>query len=368
MSVIVSIGTALPTNCFKQSLLSGFMAELFQLNANESRALRMMYTKSGISHRYSAIPDFSLEAKDWTFFPKKNEDAAFPSIEKRMSFYMEHAVPLGISAIENCITNKIEKKKITHLITVSCTGMSAPGIDIEIVQQLELDSNIDRTSINFMGCYAAVHALKQANAIVKSNPKAIVLIVSVELCTLHFQKVNNHENHTANLLFADGAAAALIVSEAEAKRQAWHGFKIESFYSALIYQGKADMAWHLTSNGFLMSLSSYIPALIEQDFKSFFEASMQKANLSLQQIKYWAIHPGGRRILEVVSDSLGLQSNDLLHSYEVLNNYGNMSSPTILFVLKSMMEAPNFDQPQGHAFGAAFGPGLTLESVILAHV
>jgi prepilin-type processing-associated H-X9-DG protein len=368
MSIIVNIGTALPRHCFEQKQLSEFMADLFQLPPKEKRALRMMYAKSGIAQRYSAIADFGSTPQKWEFFPRDIANASFPDIEKRMAFYMQHAVPLALDSIQNCLPPDFDKASITHLITVSCTGMSAPGIDIEIVEHLGLNNNTDRTSINFMGCYASVHALKQADAIAKSNPKAAVLIVSVELCTLHFQNIDSHENQTANLLFADGAAAALIVSDEIAKRKQLNGFKIHSFYSSLIYKGKADMAWHLTSNGFLMVLSSYIPALIEQDFKQFFNEALAKGNCAFADINHWAIHPGGRRILEVVAQSLGLKNTDLSHAYEVLKNYGNMSSPTILFVLKSILDLQIATLKKQYTFGAAFGPGLTLESVILSHV
>ena len=368
MSVILTIGTALPRHCFAQKQLAEFMADLFQLAPKEKRALRIMYAKSGIDHRYSAIADFGLTPQDWEFFPAAIDTVGFPNIEKRMAFYMQHAIPLALDAIHNCLPLHFDKASITHLITVSCTGMSAPGIDIEIVEQLGLNKNTDRTSINFMGCYASVHALKQADAIAKSNANAVVLIVSVELCTLHFQNIDNHENHTANLLFSDGAAAALIVSDEMAQNKKLKGFYIHSFYSSLIYKGKADMAWHLTSNGFLMVLSSYIPALIEQDFKQFFNEALAKGNCAFGDINHWAIHPGGRRILEVVAKSLGLQHTELSHAYEVLKNYGNMSSPTILFVLKSILDLPVATTKKQYTFGAAFGPGLTLESVILSHV
>jgi predicted naringenin-chalcone synthase len=344
------------------------MAKLFHMQANEKRALRMMYAKSGIERRYSAIEDFGLEQKDWSFFSSDEKKSDFPKIEKRMLFYMKHAVPLAIEAIQNCLPFQFNKTTITHLITVSCTGMSAPGIDIEIVQQLGLNNHIDRTSINFMGCYASVHALKQANAIAKSNANAVVLIVSVELCTLHFQQINSHENHTANLLFSDGAAAALIVSDEFAHHNNLKGFKLHSFYSSLLYKGKSDMAWHLTADGFLMVLSAYIPNLIEQDFKGFFTKALAQGNCSFDDIKHWAIHPGGRRILEVVEQALNLKKDDLSHAYKVLKNYGNMSSPTILFVLKSILDLPVTYTKNQYTFGAAFGPGLTLESVILSHV
>jgi predicted naringenin-chalcone synthase len=368
MSLIVNIGTAVPPYGYQQKQLSDFMANLFQLSYPEERALRIMYAKSGIHTRYSVLADFGQERRKWNFFPKNTQNKSFPSIEERMSFYMKHAVLLALDAIKNCLPLNFNKDTITHFITVSCTGMSAPGIDIEIVQELGLKSNIERTSINFMGCYAAIHALKQANAIAKSNKNAVVLIVSVELCTLHFQNINTHENHTANLLFSDGAAAALVVADEYAKRKQLNGLNLHSFHSALIYKGKADMAWHITSNGFLMALSSYIPTLIEHDFKGFFNDALVKAKCSFKDIKNWAIHPGGRRILEVVAQSIGIENAELTHSYHVLKNYGNMSSPTILFVLKSILESTDFNiQPQ-FTFGAAFGPGLTLESVVLTNV
>lgn len=368
MSVIVSIGTAVPEHCFKQGDLSNFMANLFELLPTERRALHMMYAKSGIEKRYSAIADFGLEVNEWQFFPNSPEKHVFPSIEKRMAFYMQHAVPLALNAINKTIAHIIDLSEITHLITVSCTGMSAPGIDIEIVQQLNLNVNINRTSVNFMGCYASVHALKQAHTIVESDSMAKVLLVSVELCTLHFQKVNNHENHTANLLFADGAAAAVIVADDYARSKNWKGFQIHSFYSSLIFKGKADMAWHLTSSGFLMRLSAYIPMLIEQDFEKFYNDALLHGKAQINEIGSWAIHPGGRKILEVVSTSLKMENNELAQSYQVLNDYGNMSSPTILFVLKLMLENKQIDTKKPYAFGAAFGPGLTLESFILKHV
>lgn len=368
MSVIVQIGTALPKYAYEQSHLAQFMANLFQLAKKEERALRIMYARSGINNRYSALADFGYAPENWEFFPSDFEQQAFPSIEKRMNFYMQQAVPLALAAIKACLPADFDLSLITHLITVSCTGMSAPGIDIEIVQQLGLNTHTDRTSVNFMGCYASIHALKQADAIAKSNPKSVVLIVSVELCTLHFQKVNNHENHTANLLFSDGAAAALIVSDELAQAKQLKGFKMHSFYSSLIYDGKADMAWHLTAHGFLMKLSAYIPALIEQDFKKFYDDALSHGKCNSTAIQHWAIHPGGRRILEVVAQALALENKDLSHAYDVLKNYGNMSSPTILFVLKSILDLPGFKQEAEHTFAAAFGPGLTLESVILEHV
>ncbi|MDB4901332.1 MAG: putative naringenin-chalcone synthase [Mucilaginibacter sp.] len=368
MSVITSISTALPTYKHKQSDLGEFMSELYQYSEHKKKKLQIMYSKSGIRHRYSVIPDYSSNKEDSVFFPKTHNLEPFPNIEYRMQYFNKTALPLCINAIENCIKGKIQNNQITHLITVSCTGLSAPGLDIDIVQFLKLNSTINRTSINFMGCYAAIHALKQADYICKSEPNAIVLVVCVELCTIHFQKIDDLDNTIANLLFADGCAAALVVSDGIALKNKFEGFKIKKFHSQIELSGKQDMTWQLSSTGFLMSLSSYIPQLIEKGFKNLFEDSINGLEIKKKDITHWAIHPGGRKILEVIQKELELQNTDLESSYKVLKNYGNMSSPTILFVLKDIWDNKASPNKKELTYGVAFGPGLTMESVILENV
>lgn len=368
MSTIVNISTALPAYKYKQSDLADFMSELFQYPKQQKRKLKLMYAKSGIASRYSVIPDFSSLMDERVFFPKTDDLEPFPTIENRMQYFNKNALPLCIKAIEECVKEKINKKQITHLITVSCTGLSAPGLDIDIVQHLQLNENINRTSINFMGCYAAVHGLKQADYICKSEPNAIVLIICVELCTIHFQKTDTLDNITANLLFADGAAASLIVPDNYVAKNKLKGLKIKNFHSQISLNGRSDMAWQLSSTGFLMTLSSYIPQLIEKGFKTFFNKALHELKLTQKDITHWAIHPGGRKIVEVIQKELTIASNDLESTYRVLKNYGNMSSPTILFVLKDIWDTKINRDKKELIFGAAFGPGLTMESVILENV
>jgi predicted naringenin-chalcone synthase len=368
MSVIINISTELPSNKHTQVNLAEFMAELFQCPTLEKRKLKLMYAKSGIDTRYSVLPDFSSTKEERIFFPKTIDLEPFPTIENRMAYFNKMALPLCINAIENCINEKTTKQQVTHLITVSCTGLSAPGLDIDIVQHLKLNPSINRSSVNFMGCYAAIHALKQADYICKSDPDAIVLIVCVELCTLHFQKTNDIDNITANLLFADGAASSLIVSDSYATKNKLNGLEIKKFHSQISLDGKSDMAWQLSSTGFLMTLSSYIPQLIEKGIKTFFNNAILHLNLSQKDITHWAIHPGGKKILEVIQKQLALKDSDLESSYSVLKNYGNMSSPTILFVLKDIWDTKIKKDKKEKIFGVAFGPGLTMESVILENV
>jgi prepilin-type processing-associated H-X9-DG protein len=368
MSVIATIATAVPENKYKQSDLAEFMCDLFQYPEQQKRKLKLMYAKSGIDTRYSVIPDFCSSKNERRFFPKTNNLEPFPTIDYRMQYFNETALPLCIKAIKDCIKGKVNKQQISHLITVSCTGLSAPGLDIDIVQQLKLSEIINRTSINFMGCYAAIHALKQADYICKSEPDAVVVIICVELCTIHFQKADTPDNNTANILFADGAAASLIVSDTYAAKNKWSGFAIKKFHSQISLNGKNDMAWQLTTTGFLMTLSSYIPQLIEKGFQSFFEKAVQQLKIKKENISHWAIHPGGRKILEVIEKELALKKNDLESSYRVLKNFGNMSSPTVLFVLKDILENKTHEDKSEVTFCAAFGPGLTMESVILENV
>jgi len=285
-----------------------------------------------------------------------------------MQYFTKAALPLCVEAIESCMKGKIKATQITHLITVSCTGLSAPGLDIDIVQSLKLNSNINRTSVNFMGCYAAIHALKQADYICKSEPNAIVMIVCVELCTVHFQKIDDLDNTVANLLFGDGCAATLVVSDDVAAEHKFKGLALRKFHSQIELNGKRDMTWQLSSTGFLMSLSSYIPELIEKGFIKLFEDSIDKLQVKKQDIAHWAIHPGGRKILEVIQKELELCPCELESSFKILKEYGNMSSPTILFVLKDILDNKVDARKKELTYGVAFGPGLTMESVILENV
>jgi predicted naringenin-chalcone synthase len=207
--------------------------------------------------------------------------------------------------------------------------------------------------VNFMGCYAAIHAMKIADAFCKADKNARVLIVATELCTLHFQREHTADNIMSSLLFGDGSAAALITADDSAEE----GLVIDHFYSEIIPKGKRDMAWELSSTGFLMTLSGYVPDLIEEDFRSIVE----RAAGDVSDITHWCIHPGGKRIIEAIEKSVGLDKSAAEHSYAVLNEYGNLSSATILFVLKKMME-----EKTDKMFGVAFGPGLTVET-FLAH-
>src|SRR5580692_9812254 len=188
------------------------MQHIYAMNESHKRKLKLIYSKSGIEKRYSVVPDYSRGINDWKFYPRSENLEPFPSLEQRMIWYNKYAAPLSVDAIRNCIKNKIHHNEITHLITVSCTGMSAPGLDLQVMELMDLHKSIFRTSVNFMGCYAAIHALKLADAICRAEPDSNVLIVCTELCTLHFQREPTMDNIASSLLFSDGSAAILVTS------------------------------------------------------------------------------------------------------------------------------------------------------------
>jgi len=336
-----------------------FMQKVYATDLVEQRKMKFLYHQSGIQKRHSVIGDYNKPPRDWKFYPQTENLEPFPSLEQRMALYNKHAAALSVDAIRNCIEGNISSNEITHLITVSCTGMSAPGLDLQIMGLMDLPNTTYRTSVNFMGCYAAIHALKMADAICRYEEKARVIIVCTELCTLHFQREATMDNIASSMLFADGSAAVLVTHD---HYHSAGGVTLEKFYAEVIPKGRKDMAWELSSSGFLMTLSGYIPDLIEEDFEQLVNRALQSAGMDRQAVNHWCIHPGGKRILEAVSKSLSLRNNALQHSYSVLENFGNMSSPTILFVLKEMLEA-NIQKDE-KILVAAFGPGLTMETFV----
>ena len=254
--------------------------------------------------------------------------------------------------------NKRTQVTITHLITVSCTGMSAPGLDLELVEALQLSPNVFRTSVNFMGCYAGIHALKLGKMICDTDANANVMIVATELCTLHFQQEFTQDNAASSLLFADGSAAILMSNDKSKKAVA----SIDNFYSAIATKGKQDMAWEISTKGFLMTLSGYVPQLIEHDISALVSNAVEQSNLSVADIEHWCIHPGGKRIIDTIQKQLQLTDDDVQASRNVLHNYGNMSSATIFFVLKEICDKATGTQKSSPLLGVAFGPGLTMET------
>lgn len=359
MTKIISIGTAVPAYRHEQEKIYEFMSRIYAINEVEKRKLKFLYKHSGIKSRYSVLADYGLPANEWKFFTPTENLEPIPSIEKRMRFFHDYAAGLSVEAIDDCLGN-FKDKNISHLITVSCTGMSAPGLDLELIELLNLPATTWRTSINFMGCFAAIHALKLADAICKTDIKANVLIVCVELCTLHFQNEYTPDNISSGILFSDGAAAMLVTAEHKGD-----GLNIDHFYSSVSIKSKREMVWELSSSGFLLTLSGYIPELIEEDFDKIVSECLAGSDLAKEDITHWCIHPGGKKILEAVHKSLQFTNGQLQNCYDVLSNYGNMSSPTILFVLKKISESLKREQ-QNKIFGAAFGPGLTIETFVLS--
>lgn len=331
-----------------------FMQTVYALPTDEARKLRFMYGQSGIAQRYSVISDYSRPLPEWKFYPQTESIEPFPALEQRMAVYSKQAPLLSVDAIRDCLSHPHHPQNITHLITVSCTGMSAPGLDLQVMELMDLKKTIFRTSINFMGCYAAIHALKIADAICKTDEKAQVLIVCTELCTLHFQKEATMDNMASSLLFGDGSSAALVMHDGAYP----NGLYLDGFYSEINPKGKRDMAWELSSSGFLMTLSGYVPDLIEEDFALIVERALEHNNKSRNNITDWCIHPGGKKILQAIHKSLRFSNGQLQPSYDVLNEFGNISSATVLFVLKKMMQ----EKKVLNLFGAAFGPGLTVET------
>jgi alpha-pyrone synthase len=357
MAFITSISTAVPENKFEQTTIAHFMEQIIP-DDTQRRKMHAVFRASAINTRHSVLSDYGKK-DGFTFYSNTHGLEPFPSTAKRMQTYKEHACSLSLNAIKNCIGANTHE--ITHLITVSCTGMYAPGLDIDIVTKLQLPTSTERICINFMGCYAAINALKVASSICTANPDAKVLIVCTELCSIHFQKDFTEDNILANALFADGSAAMLV----ESKPTGEINFSIEGFHTDIITSEEQHMAWSIGDLGFEMKLSSYVPQILQQGIHQLLNSLIRKAKVDLNQIKHFAIHPGGKKILEVVGKELKLDDKKLKASFDVLRTYGNMSSPTVIFVLNEMHKTFSSQNNNELLMSMAFGPGLTMESMIL---
>lgn len=361
MSFITSLGTASPPYALPQPAIAEFMVHAMRLESDDARKLRVLFRASGIDTRYSVIDDYG-RTSDFHFFENTPGLEPFPSTRRRLELYRRHALSLSLEAVHHCLNALpgFRKDSITHLIVVSCTGMYAPGLDIDLVKALGLNSSVERTCINFMGCYASFNALKLAAAACQSHKVTKVLIVCTELCSIHFQRENSEDNMLANGLFGDGSAAVLV----EQEPRSGINFHLAEFHCELATEGEHDMTWSVGDLGFEMRLSSYVPEIIRSGIRNLMRSLLAKLELNPKQVSYYAIHPGGKKILETIEREIGLTKEQNQVAYDVLRNYGNMSSPTVLFVLHEL--AKKF-RPGDHGkriLSFAFGPGLTLESAL----
>jgi prepilin-type processing-associated H-X9-DG protein len=360
MSFITAFGTANPSNQFSQLALADFMVRSMQLNPGDERKLRTIFRATGIDYRYSVLADYG-KSNDFDFYPNTPDFEPFPSTQKRLEAFRHYALPLSLAAIDNLKASSADLQKITNLIVVSCTGMYAPGLDIDLIKALNLPTTIQRTCITFMGCYAAFNALKVADAYCKSDANSKVLIVCTELCSLHFQKEPTENNLLANALFADGSAAVLVEAQSEQTIK----LSLEHFHNDLAPEGEHDMAWSVGDLGFEMKLSAYVPGIIQSGIQQLTNSLLKKIRKEIQDIKYVAVHPGGKKIVEVIEHQLGLSREQNRLAFEVLRQYGNMSSPTVLFVLNEIFKSLSRADDGERILSLAFGPGLTLESMVL---
>ncbi len=343
---ITALGTAIPAHRITTDEALQFLQQQMTLSEEWQRKIRILYRQTRIQTRYSVLPDFGAGGD---FFSSE----AMPSTAERMRVYQAEALPLAQRAIAAALP-EADLSTITHLITVSCTGMYAPGLDIDLIYQSKLPKQVSRTAINFMGCYAAFNALKVARSICQSEARARVLVVGVELCSLHFQPSLAEDQLVSNALFGDGAAAVLIENSERAL------LDLLDFYNDLEPAGRDDMGWYIRDYGFEMVLKASIPRHLQAGIGALTNKLLERWQLTPEQVPLWAIHPGGRKILEAIETALALSPEQNLWAHRVLAQYGNMSSVTIFFVLQQILQStPPAGSP---VVGMAFGPGLTIEA------
>lgn len=347
------IATAVPDHDVHGAFVS--FAETLLAESPEPRTRTLfdrMASRSGIAHRFSVLTPDEATPSFWVNAHEFYRRGGFPDTAKRMEIFERFAPVLAQRALEQLALSEEERRGITHVLVTTCTGLYAPGLDFDVVDFLGLDSSVERTMIGFMGCYAAINGLKAARHIVRSEPRAKVLMVNLELCTLHLQETYDLEQVLSFLLFADGCAASIVSAEPT-------GFALDGFRAVVIPATRDLITWKIRGLGFDMLLSGQVPAAIGRTLEAGPEEVLGK--FRADEIGLWGVHPGGRTILDAVERGLRLRPEALAASREVLEGFGNMSSATVMFVLQRLMQ-----EAKGGERGCAmsFGPGLTAETML----
>lgn len=368
-SYLEAIATGTPPHTGTQAEAAAFMQQVTSLPERIRNRIPALYETSSIGRRYTAVEDYVRTPEAFDFFGPDWSLEPAPTTAQRNARYREAVVPLAEGVARDALAQAGRfAHEITHVVTATCTGFFAPGLDIELVKRLGLPATTQRAAIGFMGCYAAFNALRVADSFCRANPEAVVLVVCAELCTLHFQVNDSMEQAVVNALFADGAAAAIVSGREQPGTLAY----VDN-HALLDDDSMADMTWEIGDTGFNMGLSSRVPRVIAQHLPAYLDALLGRNDLLQQEVDFWAIHPGGRAIVEKAQAVLNLPDIAVADSLGVLRDYGNMSSATILFVLKRFLDRHRAFVEEGEAgLGAgvamAFGPGLTIEGALLRGV
>jgi predicted naringenin-chalcone synthase len=361
-ALIQGIGTALPPHRLCQDDVFAKIEASLREDPHALRWAKRIFKQCGVQVRYTCEEDFLKPADQCTYLSTDKQQAA-PSTSKRMEVYRRESVPLAEKAAEEAMRDAgVEASGITHILTVSCTGQFLPGLDTALIHRLGLSDRIQRIPLTFQGCAAGLRAIQLAQQIVSASPAATVLIVCVELCTIHLQPSGSREALFGASFFGDGASAC-IVSSGEADQRG--GFQLGGGHSVLLPDSADEMIWEVGDTGFDLYLSPNIPKLLRTFLRDEVDRLLDGGTLP----PLWAIHPGGRGIVDAVQDLFGLEDSQTEFSRNVLRDFGNLSSATLLFVLQGMRERLR-EQGEGERSGVAlaFGPGLTAELLRFTYV
>jgi predicted naringenin-chalcone synthase len=349
MSAFINgIGTATPEHDVHDAFVAFASGNLPD---GKSRAVfHRMADRSGIAHRFSHMRPGDLAAGevDVEGFYQRGR---FPGTAARMAVYEVQALVLARAAIASLAP---ELDRITHLVVASCTGFTAPGLDLQLAAVLGLRPDVARTMVGFMGCAAAVPALRVADQAVRADPASRVLVINLELSSLHMQETDNVETALSLLLFGDGATAALVTADPK-------GIALGDFRSMILPDSAGLITWTIGDQGFLMHLSGQVPNRIAAALRAQAKANDPAGllhGLQAEDVALWAVHGGGRTVLDAVEIGLGLSANALRQSRTVLHDHGNMSSATIMFVLARVLA----EGGAGPGIAMAFGPGMVAET------
>lgn len=360
--LLCGIGTAVPYHAVTQRDAAGIAQTFCCETEEQAQTLAVVYRRTGIQKRHSVLleSDGPGTNERQSFYPAmQGPDDGGPSTGQRMECYEREAEPLAVEACRRAFHAAATKPgEITHLVTVSCSGFSAPGFDLAVLRELGLPGSVSRTHVGFMGCHGVLNGLRVARAFVEADARACVLLCAVELCTLHQQYGWQRGAIVANALFADGAAALIARRKGDRAAPGWSVTR----QASLVLPDSADaMTWRVGDHGFQMTLSAQVPELIARHLRDWLAARLGEAGLSVSQVPSWAIHPGGPRVLAACAEALLLNPAQLAASQTVLAEFGNMSSPTVLFIMQRLQQQ-NARLP---CVLLAFGPGLTIEMALV---